>query len=93
MIERALLLRPVRFIYPFTRRLKLVQAIDQFLDSDEFGELNKHKLGDLEWQALEAFKNILDVSSDFMLPTLLTPNVVGTTCFSTEAVRGKNSNP
>ncbi|KAJ7764720.1 hypothetical protein B0H16DRAFT_1883353 [Mycena metata] len=48
-----------------TLRVIVRQAIDQFLDSDEFGELRKYKLGDLEWQALEAFKKILEVPHAF----------------------------
>ncbi|KAF7372427.1 HAT family dimerization domain-containing protein [Mycena venus] len=46
MIDRAILLR---------------EAIDKFLTNDQFWDLHKYKLGDDEWDALEAFKRILSV--------------------------------
>ncbi|KAJ6556030.1 ribonuclease H-like domain-containing protein, partial [Mycena capillaripes] len=46
MIDRAILLR---------------EAIDKFLSDPQFRDLHKYKLGDKEWEALEAFKRILAV--------------------------------
>ncbi|KAJ6579526.1 hypothetical protein DFH09DRAFT_1077151 [Mycena vulgaris] len=43
----------------------LREAIDKFLSSSELEELRKYKLGDKEWEALEAFKKILDVPHAF----------------------------
>ncbi|KAJ7165784.1 hypothetical protein C8R46DRAFT_900277, partial [Mycena filopes] len=40
-------------------------AIDEFLSSNEFDELHKYRLGDTEWDALEAFKKVLEVPHAF----------------------------
>ncbi|KAG1896125.1 uncharacterized protein F5891DRAFT_959093, partial [Suillus fuscotomentosus] len=40
-------------------------AIDRFLDSHDFPELKKYKLNDVEWQALDVFKDILSVPHAF----------------------------
>ncbi|KAG2060644.1 hypothetical protein BDR06DRAFT_871835, partial [Suillus hirtellus] len=40
-------------------------AIDRFLDSCDFPELKKYKLNDVEWQALDVFKDILSVPHAF----------------------------
>ncbi|KAJ7277820.1 hypothetical protein C8J57DRAFT_1060348 [Mycena rebaudengoi] len=50
MIERGLLLRP---------------AVDQFLSSNQFEDLQKYELGDYEWDTLGAFKKILEVPHAF----------------------------
>ncbi|KAF8142566.1 hypothetical protein K438DRAFT_1635177, partial [Mycena galopus ATCC 62051] len=50
MIERAVLLR---------------EAIDELLSDDQFGDLQKYKLGNEEWNALEAFQRILAVPHAF----------------------------
>ncbi|KAG2085831.1 uncharacterized protein F5147DRAFT_588771, partial [Suillus discolor] len=43
----------------------LCAAIDRFLDSHDFPELKKYKLNDVEWQALDVFKDILSVPHAF----------------------------
>ncbi|KAJ6560605.1 ribonuclease H-like domain-containing protein, partial [Mycena vulgaris] len=50
MIDRAILLR---------------EAIDKFLSDPQFRDLHKYKLGNEEWEALEAFKRILSVPHAF----------------------------
>ncbi|KAJ7936280.1 hypothetical protein B0H13DRAFT_1589692, partial [Mycena leptocephala] len=40
-------------------------AIDKFLSDDQFRDLHKYRLGDEEWEALEAFKRILSVPHAF----------------------------
>ncbi|KAJ7021762.1 hypothetical protein B0H16DRAFT_1330400, partial [Mycena metata] len=50
MIDRAILLR---------------EAIDKFLTNDQFRDLHKYRLGEDEWDALEAFKRILSVPHAF----------------------------
>ncbi|KAG2039799.1 hypothetical protein BDR03DRAFT_1008794 [Suillus americanus] len=39
-------------------------AINRFLDSHDFPELKKYKLNDVEWQALDVFKDILSPGLD-----------------------------
>ncbi|KAG0694562.1 hypothetical protein DFH29DRAFT_880627 [Suillus ampliporus] len=41
------------------------QAIDWFLDSHDFLELKKYKLNEVEWQALNVFKDIPSVPHAF----------------------------
>ncbi|KAJ6588083.1 hypothetical protein B0H19DRAFT_921879, partial [Mycena capillaripes] len=41
------------------------QAIDKFLSDPQFRDLHKYKLGDKEWEALEAFKRIMAVPHAF----------------------------
>ncbi|KAJ6571336.1 ribonuclease H-like domain-containing protein, partial [Mycena capillaripes] len=62
MIDRAILLR---------------EAIDKFLSDPQFRDLHKYKLGDKEWEALEAFKRILAVPHAFQqrLSTEKTPTL------------------
>ncbi|KAG2052959.1 hypothetical protein BDR06DRAFT_886918, partial [Suillus hirtellus] len=43
----------------------LCAAIDRFLDSCDFPELKKYKLNDVEWQALNVFKDILSACRSF----------------------------
>ncbi|KAJ7161812.1 ribonuclease H-like domain-containing protein, partial [Mycena crocata] len=47
------------------RGILLQSAVDQFLSSNQFEELRKYKLGPHEWEALKAFKKILDVPHAF----------------------------
>ncbi|KAF7326525.1 HAT family dimerization domain-containing protein [Mycena venus] len=47
------------------RAILLHEAIDKFLTNDQFRDLHKYKLGDDEWDALEAFKRILSVPHAF----------------------------
>jgi hypothetical protein len=37
------------------------QTINKFLDHPDFEELRKYRLGQADWEALEAFKKILEV--------------------------------
>jgi len=41
--------------------LVLREAIDRFLENDDFKELRKYQLNENEWTALEVFKEILAV--------------------------------
>ncbi|KAJ7231378.1 hypothetical protein C8J57DRAFT_1069711, partial [Mycena rebaudengoi] len=62
MIEHGLLLRP---------------AVDQFLSSNQFEDLQKYELGDYNWDALGAFKKILEVPHAFQqkLSAEITPTL------------------
>ena len=42
--------------------LVLREAIDRFLENDDFKELRKYQLNENEWTALEVFREILAVS-------------------------------
>ncbi|KIK02918.1 hypothetical protein K443DRAFT_96091, partial [Laccaria amethystina LaAM-08-1] len=45
--------------------LELELAITEFLRNDEFDEVRKHKLNDSDWDALNLFRNILQVPHAF----------------------------
>lgn len=64
MIDRALFLREV-ILWSYSlyhqRITNSSKAIDTFLDSRDFTDLQKYHLEDCEWKALEAFKTILQV--------------------------------
>ncbi|KAH9950786.1 ribonuclease H-like domain-containing protein [Amylocystis lapponica] len=47
------------------RAILLHEAIDKFLESEEFEELHKYQLTEVEWDALEAFHRILSVPHAF----------------------------
>ncbi|KAJ7358519.1 hypothetical protein DFH08DRAFT_686901, partial [Mycena albidolilacea] len=47
------------------RAILLREAIDKFLSDPQFRDLKKYKLGDKEWEALTAFKQILSVPHTF----------------------------
>lgn len=54
MIERVL-------CYIIANHLYDVQAIEKFLSHDEFEELRRYQLNNIEWDTLKAYKKILDV--------------------------------
>lgn len=46
------------------------EAIDRFVDNDDFIELAKFKLTEADWDALSRFQNILEVSRMFLRPSV-----------------------
>jgi hypothetical protein len=44
----------------------ILQAIEKFLETNEFPELQKFSLGKTEWEALRAFQSILEVRVVFV---------------------------
>ena len=47
--------------YSIALVLTFGQAINMFLENDEFRELRKFTLSDAEWEALKIFEEILEV--------------------------------
>jgi hypothetical protein len=63
MIERALLLRQVRVLISLSHPIhQNFQAIEKFLESNEFRELRKFCLDNAKWQKLQSYQSILEVS-------------------------------
>ena len=47
-----------------------LEAIDKFVDNEDFTELAKFKLTEADWDALSRFQNILEVCRMFLGPSI-----------------------
>jgi hypothetical protein len=66
MIERAIDLQEVLTILFFLADIhEACQALDTFLESQEFSELHKFQLSDSDWDAPQVFQPILEVCLSF----------------------------
>jgi hypothetical protein len=74
MIERAILLRKVCLLFCYSHQCRslarVLEAIDKFVDNEDFTELAKFKLTEADWDALSRFQNILEVCCMLLWPLI-----------------------